>query len=73
MARRNITLSADQELIYRARVKALQEKKSLNSIFQEWLEHYVGNNTLKSYRNLMKNLSHVKPSKRFSRNEMNER
>ncbi len=73
MARRNITLSAEEELIYRARVKALHEKKSLNAVFQEWLVQYVGNNTLKNYRNLMKNLSYVKPGKRFKRDEMNER
>lgn len=74
MARRNITLSAEESLIQRARIKALHEKKSLNAVFQEWLEQYTRNQSSAiNYKNLMKKLSHIHAGKRFTRDELNER
>lgn len=74
MARRNITLSAEENLIRRARLKALKEKKSLNAVFQDWLTQYVGNKQAPdNYKNLMKKLSYVEAGKHFTRNELNER
>lgn len=74
MTVKNITLSADERLIQLARAKALHEKKTLNTVFREWLAYYAGNlKTAQNYRKLMRELSYVKVGKRFSRDELNER
>lgn len=71
---RNITLSAEDDLIDRARLRAAQEKTTLNAAFREWLNRYAGRETgSHEYARLMKRLSHVRSSKSFSRDEMNER
>lgn len=71
---KNITLSADEELIRKAREKALREKSSLNQRFREWLIRYVrtGQPT-SSFTELMDELSYAQPGKHFSREELNER
>ncbi|MBX7149920.1 hypothetical protein K1X76_12690 [bacterium] len=71
---KNITLSAPEILIERARKKAEKEKKSLNTIFRSWLAQYTGfEKERDGYEKLMKRFSYVKPGKKFSRDEMNER
>ena len=71
---KNITLSADEKLIIRARKKAEQEHTTLNSMFRQWLENYtnIAANS-NDYINLMEQLSYAKPTKQYSRDEMNER
>jgi len=39
---RNITMSADDQLIDRARKKAARENTTLNERLRRWLEQYVG-------------------------------
>ena len=71
---RNITLSADEVLIERARKKAEQEKTSLNKLFREWIAKYVNrDNICVEYNNLMESLKDVRPGRKFTRDEMNER
>lgn len=71
---RNITLSANEDLIERARLRAARERKTLNAVFRDWLERYAGAETdSQEYAQLMKRFSHVSNSKRISRDEMNER
>lgn len=71
---KNITLSADEKLIEEARAKADQQKRSLNALFRDWLEQYVGRaNAAESYDALMTRLSYVKPGRVFTREELNER
>jgi len=71
---RNITLSADDELIDRARMRAAREKTTLNAVFREWLARYGGGETSsQEYRELMKRLRHVSPGRHFSREELNKR
>jgi hypothetical protein len=71
---RNITLSAEEDLIERARLRAARESRTLNAAFRDWLERYAGVETgREEYAELMKRLSHVRSSRRFSRDEMNER
>lgn len=71
---RNITLSAEEDLIERARLRAAQEKKTLNAAFREWLERYAGRQTgSQELAQLMQRLAHVRSSRRISRDEMNER
>lgn len=71
---KNITLSADADLIERARARARQQKKALNAVFREWLERYTGNRTSPDdYDRLMKELRHVRAGRKFTRDEMNAR
>ncbi|MBT4638754.1 MAG: hypothetical protein HOC09_08020 [Deltaproteobacteria bacterium] len=71
---KNITLSADEKLLRKARSKAKQEHTTLNSQFRQWLEKYtsIGSNS-NDYENLMEQLSYAKPTMQYTRDEMNER
>ena len=71
---KNITLSAEESLIQKARHRAAAERKSLNVVFREWIARYVGaDKGSENYRALMKHLMHVRPGRTFSRDSMNER
>jgi hypothetical protein len=71
---KNITLSADENLIEKARLIARSQRKTLNTAFREWLEHFTASEgNLENYDALMKSLSHVKAGRHFSRDELNER
>jgi len=71
---KNITLSAEESLIKKARQKAQKEQTTLNSRFRHWLEWYVGANVAADdYTNLMKKLEYAASDKKFSREELNER
>jgi hypothetical protein len=71
---KNVTLSADENLIEQARLIAKSQHKTLNAIFREWLEQLTtrSGNT-QEFDALMRRLKHVKAGRRFSRDEMNER
>lgn len=71
---KNITLSADDELIEQARLVAKTQHKTLNELFREWLEQFTSQNgSAQEFEALMRRLKHVKAGRRFSREEMNER
>ena len=71
---RNITLSAEEVLIDRARERAQQEHTTLNALFRSWLERYVGQERAGTgYRARMVELSEVDSGGTFGRDEMNER
>lgn len=71
---RNVTLSADAELIRRAREAAAKEKRSLNSAFREWLKRYVAAaNAGSDYQRLMDELGYARAGRSFSREELNDR
>ncbi len=71
---RNITLSADDELIDRARARAAAEHATLNEKFRAWLAVYVGQDRrAQDFRVLMGQLAHVRSGRRFGRDEANER
>jgi hypothetical protein len=72
---RNITLSADEHLIERARQTASSEHRTLNDAFREWLEQYTARNgDAEAYDRLMQRLrGHVVAGRKFTREEMNER
>ena len=71
---KNITLSAEPELIDQARLVARAQCETLNAAFRKWLRQYVarGGSSL-DYDSLMKRLRHVKAGGRFTREEMNKR
>ncbi len=71
---KNITFSADEDLIEQARAIARAQKKTLNAAFREWLLQFTqrtGN--AQEFDSLMKRLRHVRAGRRFTREEMNER
>ena len=73
---KNITLSADEELIAAARERARAEKTTLNAEFRRWLERYSGReDRAAAYLALMEELDQrVKTrGRKFTRDEMNER
>ena len=76
---RNITLSADEQLIEIAREKARAKKTTLNAEFRKWIQQYANTDTenrerIKAYRSLMAEMpSADSGSRKFSRDEMNER
>jgi len=71
---KNITLSAEESEIERAREIARQRSTTLNQLFREWLATLIQDpERASSYDRLMERLSGVKSGGRFSRDEMNER
>ena len=71
---RNVTLSADDDLIEQARLVARAQKKTLNSAFREWLLQFTQRTgSVQEFDSLMKRLRHVRSGRRFTRDEMNER
>jgi len=71
---KNITLSADEELIRKAREKAQGEHTTLNATFRRWLRQYVNKNTRTTdYQAFMDSLNYARPGRKFSREELNER
>lgn len=71
---KNITLSADEAVIEQARVVARSQRRTLNAVFRDWLEHYAGlAGDARQVDALMKRLRHVRAGRRFSRDDMNER
>lgn len=72
---KNITFSADEHLIEKAREKAKKEQRPLNEAFREWLKSYTGSRTaVEEYRDLMKRFRYGDSGGRtFTRDERNER
>jgi len=73
---KNITLSADEQLIEQARKTAREQHKTLNSAFREWLQDYVGKSgAVMQFDELMERLRRrgVCSNGPYTRDEMNER
>jgi hypothetical protein len=71
---KNVTVSADADLIRKAREKARKERTTLNGLFRQWLSRYVGKGRGDSaYDELMERLSYARSGRTFSRDELNER
>lgn len=71
---KNVTLSADEDLIEKARSVARRQRRTLNAAFREWLEIYAADDAdVQSFDALMRELRSVNSGRHFSREEMNER
>lgn len=71
---KNITFSADEELIYQARLQAQLERRSLNDAFREWLSQYVARQQrAANFRKFMEEHEHIHLGGPYTRDEMNER
>jgi hypothetical protein len=71
---RNVTFSAEDDLIEMARQQAKRQHTTLNEVFREWLRSYAyPDEAVKAYRALKKELGYVRAGRKFTREEMNER
>jgi hypothetical protein len=72
---KNITLSADENLIEQARKAAADQHTTLNAAFREWLEQYSGRaRWLREYDELMERTrKYMKVDRKYTRDELNER
>lgn len=71
---KNVTLSADEQLIEQARMVARSQHKTLNAAFREWLEQYASQaGAAAAVDALMRRLKHVRSAGPYTRDEMNER
>lgn len=72
---RNITLSADADLIEAARERARAERTTLNDEFRRWLASYARRETLlRDYDAVVAAVSgRVRVGRKLTREEMNER
>jgi hypothetical protein len=71
---KNITFSAEEDLIRRARERAAAERTTLNDEFRRWLEKYAERpQTAEAFADLMDRFAYVQPGRSFRRDEMNER
>lgn len=71
---KNVTLSADADLIEQARIIARSQRETLNAAFRRWLVQYTAQaGSGREVDSLMKRLRHVEAGRHFTRDEMNER
>ncbi len=69
-----ITFRISPVLLHKARKKAMGERKTLDVLFRDWVEKYVGGTRPSSdYREVMGRLRHVASGGKFSREELNKR
>ena len=69
---KNITFSAESDLIEKARERAAREHRNLNAVFREWLARYALGES-HDYDSLMHSLSGVRAQDPFCRDELNRR
>ena len=72
---KNITLSADEDLIEAARARAQAEHTTLNEQFRRWLADYAHTRErMQRYDEVMAQLrGRLKVGRKLTRDEMNER
>jgi len=71
---KNITLTAEEDLLERARSRAAEENSTLNAEFRKWLEKFVERpQSIKEFLQIMSRLEYAEPGRLFSREELNER
>lgn len=70
---KNITFSADQDLIEKARSVARKQRRTLNDAFGERLKEFAAiGGDAEGFQTLMGRLKHVNAGRHFTRDEMNE-
>ena len=71
---KNVTLSADDDLIERARTIARTRQSTLNQEFRKWLAQFAASEGgAQSFDAMMDDMRIVDAGRRFTRDEMNER
>ncbi len=71
---KNVTLSANEDVLRKAKNKAQNNNTTLNSLFRKWLDDYTRdrNLTLELERFLIKT-EYAEAGRGFTRDELNER
>jgi hypothetical protein len=71
---KNITLSADENLIEQARKAAAEQHTTLNAAIREWQEHYAGREQrARKFDEMMERTKYFRVDRKYTREEMNER
>jgi hypothetical protein len=71
---RNITFSANEDLIDQARQVAHDQRKTLNDAFRDWLAQYASSRSdAAGFDEFMSRIKPMRAGRHFSREEMNER
>lgn len=71
---KNITFTADEELIEAARAQAKAENTTLNEQFRLWLASYARKQRMQRYEDVMAGLrGEVVVGRKLARDEVNER
>ena len=72
---RNITLSAEENLIEAARRRAVAQRTTLNAEFRLWLADYVGRErqTARAMQTVRELQGRLRVGRKLTREEMNER
>jgi uncharacterized protein YdiU (UPF0061 family) len=71
---RNITFSANEDLIDQARQVAHDQRKTLNDAFRDWLAQYASSRSdAAGFDEFMSRINPMRAGRRFTREEMNER
>jgi plasmid stability protein len=53
----SLTLNLDEELLRRARIRALEQGTSVNALVREWLERYAGDDEQRASAEIVELLS----------------
>ena len=71
---KNITLSADENLIEQGRKAAADQHTTLNAAFREWLEDFSGRaQRARRFDEVMERTKYFRVDRKYTREEMNER
>ena len=71
---KNITLSADEQLIAQAREEAARHGTTLNTEFRLWLAQFIEQErAARTYHDLMATLGYASPGRRFTREDLDAR
>lgn len=70
---KNITLSADENVIEKARTKARINNTTLNDLFREWLIDYIRDKNISDELDKFISKTSAKSKRSYSRDEYNER
>jgi hypothetical protein len=71
---KNVTLSAEDRVLDRARELARRRSTTLNQMFRDWLSELTAERARKDrFEQLMLRLAHARSGGRFTRDEMNAR
>lgn len=70
----NVTFRIQENMLRKAREKAVKERKSLNNLVNQWLKNYsVAQDAAFDVHKYLDRVKGVKIGRKFTREEMNER
>ncbi len=71
---KNITLSANEDVLRKAKNKAQQNNSTLNNLFRKWLDDYTRDkNIAHELDRFLSETEYVEAGRSFTRDEYNER